>query len=479
VEDVTKDPRYLPLREDVRSELAVPLTIEDKIIGVLNVDSTMVRAFGQTDLELLEALANQASRVIHNARLHAQVKRKAMELESLFSVGQTIISSLELNEVLDRITKKAVELMEVKLCSLMLLDGRGEELAIRAVHGASESYIRKPNLKVSDSLLGKVVREKRPLTVEDVRVHPEFKYSQLAQEEGLVSLLSVPMTIQERVIGLLNVYTSRPHRFSKEEVELLTALASQSAIAIENARLYESVVAAEEKIRQSERLLILGEMAAEIAHEVRNPLTVIRMLIHSLHEDFDGSDPRKRDTEVIEQKISQMENMVEQILHITSQREAQLRPVDVNSLMEETLTLVRHRLDHQKIEVVREYGDGLPNVMGDPAQLERAFLNLVLNAAQAMPDGGRLKVATGFQRNDSGCCEVWIALEDTGVGIPPHLREEIFKPFFSSRPNGLGLGLSIVNRIIKHHKGHIEVESDPGMGTRFVLHLPCEEGRDG
>ena len=207
--DVTREERYFPIRKDVLTELAVPLIIEEQVIGVLNVDSTRKDAFGETDLELLKALAHQSSRVIYDSKLHAQVKRKALELSSLFSVSQDIVSSLDLDEVLKRITRKAVELMALKLCSLMLLDETGLELSIKAVHGASESYIRKPNLKVADSLLGRVIREKTALTVEDVRDHPEFKYSRLAREEGLVSLLSVPMVYQEQVVGLLNVYTGK------------------------------------------------------------------------------------------------------------------------------------------------------------------------------------------------------------------------------------------------------------------------------
>lgn len=211
VEDVSKDPRYLPIRKGVRSEIAVPLCVEAKVIGVLNLDSHHKGAFSQTDLELLMALANQSARVIHNASLHAQLKRKALELESLFSVGQAIVSSLDLDEVLERITREVVQLMdEVKLCSLMLLDEAKGELVIKAVHGASERYTRKPPLKVADSLLGRVVRERTPFTVEDVRRHPEFRYSSLAKREGLVSLLSVPMVFQQRVIGVLNAYTGYP-----------------------------------------------------------------------------------------------------------------------------------------------------------------------------------------------------------------------------------------------------------------------------
>lgn len=480
VEDVSKDPRYLPIRKGVRSEIAVPLCVEAKVIGVLNLDSHHKGAFSQTDLELLMALANQFARVIHNASLHAQLKRKALELESLFSVGQAIVSSLDLDEVLERITREVVQLMdEVKLCSLMLLDEAKGELVIKAVHGASERYTRKPPLKVADSLLGRVVRERTPFTVEDVRRHPEFRYSSLAKREGLVSLLSVPMVFQQRVIGVLNAYTGIPHRFSAEQVDMLAALASQSAIAIQNARLYESVVAAEEKIRQSERFLFLGEMAAEVAHELRNPLTVIRMLIHSLNESFPEGDPRKRDTLVMEQKIGQMTGLVEQILQITRQKEPEFQPVDIQDVLEETLALVRHRLSRQRIKVTRRLGRRPQLVRGDRAQLEQMALNLILNAAQAMPQGGGLTVRTGSKRRKHRGDTVWIAVEDTGVGIPKERLQDIFRPFVSFRPDGIGLGLSVVHRIVRQHRGDISVAQIPRGGSRFTVEFPALEERDG
>lgn len=479
VQDVSADPRYLPIRKGVRSEMAVPLRVEGEIIGVLNLDSNRKGAFSQTDLELLTALANQSARVIHNARLHQELKRKALELETLFSVGQTIVSSLELDEVLVRITRKVVQLLEgVKLCSLMLLDEARGELLIRAVHGASERYTRKPPLKVSDSLLGKVARERTPIIVEDVRHHPEFKYSGLARKEGLVSLLSVPMVFQDRVIGVLNAYTGRPHRFGPEEVNLLSALAGQSAIAIQNARLYESVVASEEKIRQSERLLLLGEMAAEVAHEIRNPLTVIRMLIHSLNEEFPEGDHRKKDIQVMEQKIAQMTGLVDQILQITRQREPEFHPVELQDVLEETLALVRHRLGKQRVKVTKRFSRAVPQVKGDRAQLEQMLLNLILNASQAMPQGGQLILKTGFQRKGSLGPTVWMAVEDTGCGVPKESLKDIFRPFFSLRPEGVGLGLSVVQRIVNQHQGRISVKGARGGGSCFLVEFPALGERD-
>ncbi len=479
VQDVSADPRYLPIRKGVRSEMAVPLSIEGEVIGVLNLDSNRKGAFSKVDLELLTALANQSARVIHNARLHQQLKRKALELESLFSVGQTIVSSLDLDEVLVRITRKVVQLLEgVKLCSLMLLDQAKGELLIKAVHGASERYTRKPPLKVADSLLGKVARERTPIIVEDVRSHPEFKYSGLARREGLVSLLSVPMVFQERVIGVLNAYTGRPHHFGPEEVNLLSALAGQSAIAIQNAKLYESVVASEEKIRQSERLLLLGEMAAEVAHEIRNPLTVIRMLIHSLNEEFPEGDLRKKDIQVMEQKIAQMTNLVDQILQITRQREPEFHPVELQDVLEETLALVRHRLGRQRVKVTKRLGRAVPPLKGDRAQLEQMLLNLILNASQAMPQGGHLILKTGFRRKGSLGATVWVAVEDTGCGVPKESLKDIFRPFFSLRPDGVGLGLSVVQRIVNQHQGRISVKGARGGGSCFLVEFPALGERD-
>ena len=193
VGDVAKDPRYVLLRPEVRSELAVPLEVSGEVRGVLNVDSDQPNAFSAEDQELLEALAVQAARVIHNTWLYEQLRLKARLFESLAGVSQTINSSLNVDDALGAITREACLLMQAKVGALMLLDDSRAWLELRASFGAGERYVNRPRLSVEESLLGVVVRRKKPLQVENVQVSSRYQNVAVARSEGLVALLSVPL----------------------------------------------------------------------------------------------------------------------------------------------------------------------------------------------------------------------------------------------------------------------------------------------
>ena len=291
VRDVSRDPRYIMLEPGIRSELAVPLFAEGEVRGVLNVDSDRRDAFSAEDQELLEALAGQAAIVIRNSWMYEQLRLKARLFESLISVARTINSTLQLSEALSVITREACQLMGAKMCSLLMLDDTRQWLDLKASHGAGPHYLDKPRLSVAESLLGVVVRRKKALQVENVQTSSGYQNVSVARQEGLVALLSVPLVYAGDALGALSVYTDAIHSFSNEEIHILSALAELSAIAIEKARLYERIVNMEEAMRQSERLSALGLLAAEVAHEIRNPLTVIKMLFHSLNLEFPPGDP--------------------------------------------------------------------------------------------------------------------------------------------------------------------------------------------
>ena len=214
--------------------------------------------FAAEDQELLQELALQAAKVIQNTWLYEQLRLKVHLFESLASVSRTINSTLNLDEALQAITREACVLMRARMCSLMMLDESREWLDLRASYGAGEAYINKPRLAVGDSLLGVVVRRKKPMQVTNVQASTRYQHVEIARREGLVSLLSVPLLFAGQAIGTLSVYTGRPYNFSNEEIRILSALAELSAIAIEKARLYERVVDVEEQLRQNEKLSALG-----------------------------------------------------------------------------------------------------------------------------------------------------------------------------------------------------------------------------
>jgi len=471
VGDVTQDKRYVSVRRDVRSELAVPLEVQGEVRGVINVDSDRVDAFSGDDQELLQELSIQAAKVIRNTWLYEQLRLKVMLFESLASVSRTINSTLNLDEALRAITRQACELMRARMCSLMLLDESREWLDLRASCGAGDAYIKKPRLGADESLIGVVVRRKKPLQVANVQADTRYQNVELARREGLVSLLSVPLIFSGQAIGALNVYTARLYNFSNEEIKILGALAELSAIAIEKARLYERIVDVEEQLRQNEKLSALGLLAAEVAHEIRNPLTVMKLLYHSLDLKFEAKDPRAKDAKIIEAKIEHLNKIVEQILAFARTTEPQFLPVNLNGLVDELSLLVRHKLANQGIRLVRDLQPDLPLVQGDATQLEQAFLNLILNAAEAMPEGGILTIKTRALQSS----QVAVAFKDTGAGMTPEQQQRAFKTVLATtKAKGTGIGLAIVGRIIETHHGQIRILSRPARGTTMRITLPVQ-----
>ena len=478
VGDVSQDRRYIMLRRSIRSELAVPLEVNGEVRGVLNVDSDRKDAFSDDDQELLEALARQAATVIHNTWLYEQSRLKAQLLETLVSVGQTINSTFSLDDALKVVTREACLLMRAKMCSLMLLDETRQWLDLRASHGAGAAYIKKPRLSVEESLLGIVARRKKPFQVENVQTSSRYQNVEVARKEGLVSLLGVPLLFGGEAIGALSIYTSGPYHFSNEEIKILSALAELSAIAIEKARLYERIVDVEEQLRQNEKLSVIGLLAAEVAHEIRNPLTVMKMLYHSLDLKFPAGDPRAKDAAIMGQKMDHLNKIVQQILDFTRVAEPHLTEVNLNQLIDDLGLLTRHKLVQQNVKLVRKLQPDLPFVTADATQLEQAFLNLTLNAVEAMPAGGELIVSTKVIRaaRSGGPLSRQIVIEfvDTGEGMTEAQQRQVFKSVLNTtKKRGTGLGLAIVKRVVEIHHGQIEVSSRRGKGTTFRIILPA------
>ena len=476
VGNVRQDRRYVALRPEVCSELAVPLHVQGEVRGVINVDSDRENAFGESDQELLEELASQAAKVIHNTWLYEQIRFKARMFETLVRIGQAINSTVNLDDALQVITREASALMNAQMCSLLLLDQSGEWLDLRASSGASETYINKPRLSVEESLVGVVVRRGKALQVENVQTSSRYQNVDVARREGLVSLLSVPLVFGGQAIGAINIYKGEHYTFSNEEIRIVNALSELSALAIEKARLYERIVDVEEQLRQNEKLSALGLLAAEVAHEIRNPLTVMKMLFHSLDLQFPSGDPRGKDAEIVREKMDHLNKIVEQILDFARTTEPELRSVNVNQLISDLALLVRHKLTNQNIRFQQRLESDLPQISADAAQLEQAFLNLTLNAVEAMADGGTLTITTKavrLTRGHTAPTHLLVEFKDTGAGMTVEVQDRVLSSLLSTtKQKGTGLGLAIVRRVVEAHRGKLKMRSKPGEGTTITLTFP-------
>jgi len=392
-------------------------------------------------------------------------------------VSRTINSTLSLDEALQVIARECAALMDGKVCALHLRDDSGHWLDLKACWGAGNDYLTKPRLSSEESLLGAVLRRKKPIQVENVQQSTRYQNQQVARAEELVSLLSVPLLYTSDCIGTLSLYKGHQYVFSNEEIRVLSALAELSAIAIEKARLYERIVDVEDQLRQNERLSSLGLLAAEVAHEIRNPLTVIKMLFHSLDLQFPPDDPRSKDTSIISAKMDHLNRIVERILSFAREAEPKFAPVALNDILGDLALITRHKLNAQGVVLQQKLDPSLPLLLADATQLEQAFLNLILNAVQAMPQGGRLIITTktSKKRGANGLTqEVVIEFKDTGEGLSEAQQQRAFSSILSStKKGGTGLGLAIVHRVVETHQGKLGLRSKLGQGTTISIRLPC------
>lgn len=247
-----KDPRFKSfdvLPEDrYEAFLSVPIIYQGRAIGVINVQHRKPHVYAVNTVNLIITIAKQVGGVIEHAQLFDQMKKKAAQFDSLVKVSQSITSEGYLDEILNLIVVVTAEMLNSKICSIMLLDEKGEELAIKATQSLSVDYRKKPNVKVDTSLSGEVVKAKKPMAVYDVREEKRYFYRDLAVKEGLTSMLAVPMILKEKAIGIISIYTQKPHHFTQEEIDVLQIVANQAAVAIQNTKLMDEALKAKESL---------------------------------------------------------------------------------------------------------------------------------------------------------------------------------------------------------------------------------------
>lgn len=476
VGDIRRSRHYVNLKSEVKCELAVPLIIGGEVVGVINVDSNRLNAFTKGDKELLIAVAAQSAKVMQAAQLYEENRRKAERLETLFNLAGTVVSQPLLDDVLRRVADEVRRLMDARVCSIMLLDEKGEDLEIKAVAGeVSQGYIDRKRVPVSGNVIGRVIESREPLYIRNVQEEKDFRLAAIARESGLCSLLTIPMIFLERPIGVVNIYTKTEHNFSEEDVALVKAFAGHAAVAIINAQRLERILRSEELLRDSEKFQLLGTLSAEIAHEIRNPLTIISMLVHSLSEDKAIVGESRRDLHVMEMKLKHMNRIVDQVLDFARSRVDQRVQVDLNSILDDVRILIGYKAASMGRKVEVRPREDVPCVQGDPGQLEQALLNLALNGLQSMQNTGETIHLSTAKVHRSGKDWAVLRVRDEGCGIPEEKLQKVFMPYFSMKDRGTGLGLFITRRIIEQHGGKLKVASRLGEGTTFEMILPAAE----
>jgi signal transduction histidine kinase len=483
-DDYLTDPRIVHERswdktvldDGIKAALAVPIMANEEIIGVLWAANRRPGVFTQHDVETLQRLAGQAALALANARLYAEAQLKTARLEALLGVSHVMTSTLDPQRIAEVITEAMSEL--------------APDITVRMWETPDDAKLwvpfwppRPPDqadvedelaLPAGAGLVGVVAAQRAPVVVDDVRRDERLVRKAAAERDGIVSFLGLPLLREEKLLGVLCVLTRVPHHFGEEEVSLLASLAQQAAVALENARLYqdlrrshEALLSTQAEMVRTARMATIGEIAAAVAHEARNPLGALSNCVQLLRGNphIIGEDAELLD--IMESESKRLNDIVSDFLTFGRPRAPRFTAVDLHELIDATWTLLQ-RDDRcpPTVRLERRFDAGVGAVTGDRDQLRQVFWNLLLNAAQAMRQGGVVFVETG---RAEGAVEV--VVRDTGPGIPAAILSRVFEPFVTSRPGGTGLGLAIVRRIVEDHGGRIAVSAAPGEGTRFVLSL--------
>ena len=465
--DVSQEEKYFQLDERVQSEMAAPLTEGGRTVGALNVDSCEVGAFDEEHLRLLVLMANEASRVLENMWMIQQLRKKADQLQSLVLLSQDISGTRKFDEVLNTISREGLLLLGCRLSAFFLYDDKQDLLHLQCLQDENGSRTYSESLKPAESLLGSALRGHRQVQTRDLLRTEEHHFIDLIRSENLVSMLVTPVIFEDVPIGLITHYTDQSHRFHDDEQMIARALADLGAIAIENARLYGRVFESEESMRKSERLTTLGTLAAEIAHEIRNPLMVVRLLFDSLKMGAPEDENKNKDISVIREKLNHLEQIAGRILEFGKSRESFRKNTCLREILEDAALLVRLKLEQSQVHL--SWGDFSNDelVFVDKGQIQQVVLNLMLNAVEVMPNGGELYISTELKEK-----RAYIYVRDQGSGIPENLQDRIFESFLTGKKDGTGLGLTISKRIMRAHDGDLELVSSGPDGTTFCISLP-------
>ncbi len=347
---------------------------------------------------------------------------------------------------------------------LLLLDADLHLFGPVATRGYPPDSVAALRFRSSDNLLTWLKVNETPL-----EVAPEsgiFNFLSAGERETLLSLgirQCVPLVAMSRIIGLLLLGPA-----AVAAPRLLAALASQAALALENALLYRQHSDRLRRMYRAERLATAGQLASGVAHEIRNPLTAIRSTIQLLAPEFQDDPVRRELIEGVLAEVDRINQIITRLLSFARPAEFHLQPVDLNALLEFSLSLVAAQARLHQVHIIRELGP-LPPVPGDEAQLKQLFLNLFLNAIEAMPAGGQLRVEAASPETTAF---VRVTIADTGCGMTEEVMERIFDPFFTTKPEGTGLGLPVSHAIVERHGGEIDLHSAPHQGATVTLRLP-------
>ena len=470
--------------------LCTPMLREGIPIGVITVRRSEVKPFSDKQIKLLETFAEQAVIAIENVRLFKELgqrtnelTRSVGELQALGEVGQAVSSTLDLETVLATIVAHAVQLSGTDCGVIYEYDESTQEFHLRASHRMEEEVVdalRAAPIRLGEGVTGQAVTTRAPVQVPDILDQREYtgtRVRPMLTRLGYRSLLSIPLFREQQIMGGLTVWRKQSGNFEPEIVNLLQTFATQSALAIQNARLFREI---EEKGREIETAnRHKSEFLANMSHELRTPLTAIIGFSEVLSEKLFGelNDKQNEYMDDIVSSGRHLLSLINDILDLSKveagRMELDLTKFDLPTAIENALILIQERATRHGITLQHSVDERLGEVLGDERKFKQILLNLLSNAVKFTAEGGRIDVDAALT---NGAVE--ISVSDTGIGIAPENQETIFEEFrqvgtdYSKKREGTGLGLTLTRRFVELHGGKIWVGSEVGKGSTFTFTLP-------
>jgi signal transduction histidine kinase/CheY-like chemotaxis protein len=471
------------------SEIEVPVVLmtaygsEDVVVEALRlgVKDYIIKPFTTEQvIEVIERALTETRLRREKGRLTQSLQQKVQQLTVLFGVGKSVVSLMDLEELLTRIVEAGVYITGAEEGFLLLVDPDTQDLYLRAGKNLGEWQARGFRLKVADTLAGQVVKTGKPLRRGGEGTGRDFK---VKTGYMVKSLLHVPLILREQVIGVLSVDNQiSDQEFTEDDEYLLSVLADYAAISVQNATLYDELRKSLDELKhsqqeliQSSRLAAVGTLAAGVAHEFNNLLAAI-----SGHAQLtlvsDDMKEIKQSSKVVVDSVDRAKRITANLLTFASRQEPKMKLADVVEAVQSPLLLMEKELEKSNIQLVRKFSKVRPTLC-DSGQISQVCLNLLTNARDAMlPDGGILTVEVKEEGD-----EILIVFSDTGSGIPDEIMEKLFEPFVTTKGPlgggqipGTGLGLSVSYGIVRNHGGTIKVETEAGKGSTFIVRLPIK-----
>jgi signal transduction histidine kinase len=489
--EVDPEHQHRALRRAIgwRSGLFVPMLREGAPIGVIEVARAERGPFSDSEVELLKTFADQAVIAVENVRLFKELQARTGELtqsvEKLTALGEVsraVSSTLDVETVLDTIVSRASQLAGAAGCSIYEYDEGAEQFELRATHNADTAFVaalRAVPLRKGEGLMGRAAKMREPIQIPDITQPGAYQSSvrDTLIRFGYHALLSVPLLRENQIIGSLSFNRKAPGEFPPEVIEVLKTFATQSALAIQNARLFHEI---EDKSRQLEAASRQkSEFLANMSHELRTPLNAVigfsEVLLQRMFGELnDKQDEYLKDIYASGQHLLSLINDILDLSKIEAGRmELAPAPFHLPIALENAVTLVRERAARHGITLELDLDPRLGELVGDERKVKQVLLNLLSNAVKFTPEGGRMSLKAVLT---NGLVE--ISVSDTGIGIAPEDQAAIFEEFRqvgsdeTRKQEGTGLGLTLAKKFVELHGGRLWVESELGRGSTFTFTLP-------